>query len=120
MGKKVGIASAIFIGVIILCCLGGGFTVRQFLGRIKETVTKDQTFVRTALTATAKNWDEKDFSIFADDSFNEPSKKEETRKLFVTLKEKLGTLVSLGTVELQRSNGFRPASLVRHSCEGRS
>ena len=110
MGKKVGVASAIFVGLIILCCLGGGFTIRQFLGRIKETVSKDQTFVRTALTATAKNWDEKDFSIYADDSFNQPSKREETRKLFATLKDKLGPLESLGTVELPRSNGFRPAN----------
>jgi hypothetical protein len=39
-----------------------------------------------------------EFSKFADDSFNTPEKREETRKLFATLKKNLGPLVELGEV----------------------
>lgn len=110
MGKKIGVVVAVLGGIFLLCCLGGFFFFRNVFGQLRETVKTDQTFVETALKATAKNWDEKDFAIYADESFNTPERKAETRKLFATLKEKLGPLVSLGEVKAQRRGGFHSVS----------
>jgi len=107
MGKKVGIIAAVVGGIILLCCLGGIFFARNVIGQLKETVAKNQTFVGTALMATAKNWDEKDFAIYADESFNKPENKKKTQELFATLKEKLGPIVSLGEIKPLRQNSFR-------------
>lgn len=77
------------------CCLGGIFIAKGVATKLTETLNNDHLFVEEALTATGKTWDEKRFSGYADDSFNTPARREETKKLFATLKSKLGMLTSL-------------------------
>ncbi len=98
MNKKVGIGLAVFLALLVICCTGIFFFFKTATGKIMETVSKDQVFVANVLKSTTKNWDENEFSKFADDSFNTPDKREETRKLFATLKKNLGALVELGEV----------------------
>ena len=108
MNKKAGIVWVIAALVLISCCLGTFFFAQSFTKRITETMAKDQKFVTTVLTSCTKTWDEDLFSKSADESFNTPAKRAETQKLFATLKEHLGGLVSLGDVtfskEASRSN----------------
>lgn len=110
MNKKVGVVAAIFLGVMVLCCLGSLFMARQAFNKVRETVTKDQEFVAKALEDTAKTWDEKAFATYADESFKTPDKQEQTKKLFVTLKEKLGPLVKLGEVKVLNRSAFRSST----------
>lgn len=110
MNKKFGIAIAIFLGCLLLCCGGMLYAGNTAFRRIRETVAADRVFVRNALTATAKNWEEADFAPFADDAFNAPDKKEQTRKLFATLKEKLGSLETLDEPVVQRQGAFRSSN----------
>ena len=112
MSKKIGIIFAVLAGLLVLCCLGGGFYLKSFAGRVNEIITKDQAFVSKVLNSTAKTWDEKEFSPFADDSFNTPTRKAETQKLFATLKQKLGPLVTLGEV-IPDKKAFRANSDAR-------
>ncbi|MBI1332080.1 MAG: hypothetical protein JST12_13940 [Armatimonadetes bacterium] len=107
MNKKTGVVLAIVAGILILCCAGGAFMIRSMFNQIQETVKTDKEFVKTALTATAKNWDEKDFALYADDSFNKPENKEKTQKLFTELKDKLGSIKTLGDITVLRRGGFR-------------
>lgn len=98
MNKKVGIAITVFAALMLFCCLGFVFTLKSATAKITEVITRDQTFVATVLKATAKDWDEGEFSKYADSSFNSPARREETKKLFASLKKNLGVLVSLGEV----------------------
>ncbi len=98
MSKKVGIVLAVVGAILLLCCLGGIFFTKSVTAKIFESVDKDKAFVATALNATAKTWDEEAFATFADESFNTPTRREETRKLFATLKQKLGPMLSLEEV----------------------
>jgi hypothetical protein len=108
MNKKFGIVAAVLGGILLLCCLGGFFFINGALSKVGETIKADQAFLDKALKATAKNWDESEFSLYADESFNTPEKRETTKKLFSTLKQRLGSLVSLGTIEpLTRGRAFR-------------
>ena len=95
MSKKVGIILAVLAAIMVLCCAGGFFFFKGFANKIVETSAKDQAFIATALTATAKTWDEKVFSTYADENFNKPEHRESTRKQFANLQKKLGSLVSL-------------------------
>jgi hypothetical protein len=106
MNKKVGIVLAVFAALLVLCCLGGFFYVKSVADKITGVVAKDQVFVANVLKSTTKNWDENEFSKFADESFNTPEKREGTRKQFALLKQKLGPLVSLGEV-VPDSKAFR-------------
>jgi hypothetical protein len=109
MNKKVGIALTAFAAMLLLCCLGFFFTLRSATKKITEVIAKDQVFVSNVINSTAKNWDENEFSKFADDTFNTPEKRAETKKLFLTLKKNLGPLVSLGEVA-PGAKAFRPTT----------
>ncbi len=102
MNKRAGIVWVIAATVLVSCCLGTFFFAQSFTKRVGETITKDQKFVTTALNSSAKNWDESKFAKFADESFNEPAKREATQKLFATLKQNLGGLLSLGEVTVNK------------------
>lgn len=98
MNKKVGIGLAIFAGLTLFCCLGVFFYLKSTIAKITDVMAKDQVFVANVLKSTTKNWDEAEFSKFADETFNTPEKREGTRKLFLTLKKNLGPLETLGEV----------------------
>ena len=102
MNKRAGIVWVIAATVLVSCCLGTFFFAQSFTKRVGETIAKDQKFVATVLNSSAKNWDEGEFSKFADESFNAPAKREATKKLFSTLKQHLGGLVSLGEVTINK------------------
>ncbi|MEI8281829.1 MAG: hypothetical protein WCG75_05450, partial [Armatimonadota bacterium] len=98
MSKKTGIILAVILFVALLCCSGTFLFMKNVMTKVNEAVVSDQKFVATVLKATASKWDESAFSPYADDSFNTPEKREETRKQFETLNKNLGPLVSLGEV----------------------
>jgi hypothetical protein len=98
MSKKTGIILAVIVFIAILCCSGTFMFMKNVMTKVNETVVNDQKFVATVLKATAAKWDENAFSPYADDTFNTPAKREETRKQFESLNKNLGPLVSLGEV----------------------
>ncbi len=110
MNKKIGITFAVFFGILVLCCLSAVFYVRQFGEKLMTTTSKNKSFVKLALTDTAKTWDEKKFAVYADDLYNQPDKKVETEKLFKTLNENLGPLVSLEEPESDSRKPFHTES----------
>lgn len=95
MNKKVGIVLAVVGALLLLCCLGAIFFTKGVAEKVTETINRDHSFVEKALNATAKTWDEEEFSKYAEASFNTPARREETRKLFATLKKNLGAMTSL-------------------------
>jgi hypothetical protein len=109
MNRKIAVVFAVFMGLLVLCCSGIFFYVKSVTSKITDLVIKDQKFVSNVLQSCTKNWDENEFSKFADPSFNTPEKRQETRKLFATLKQNLGPLVTLGEVTTDKKT-FRAAS----------
>jgi hypothetical protein len=104
MNKKIGTILAVFALFLVLCCLGGFFYIKQVADRINKVIAKDQAYVTQALNTTAKSWDEQIFSTFADDTFNTPAHRAETKKQFAMLKDKLGMLVNLGEVTTDKKS----------------
>ena len=98
MNKKVGIGLTIFAALVLLCCIGGIFTLKSAAAKLTEVISNDQIFVTKVLQASATTWDENEFSKFADESFNTPASREKNKKLFLTLSKNLGPLVSLSEV----------------------
>lgn len=118
MNKKFGIIAAVIGGLLLVCCLGGFFFINGALGKVRDTIKADQAFLDKALKATAKDWDEKEFSLYADESFNTPEKREATKKLFASLKQRLGSLETLGAVEPAGGKGSFRAGTQKGADQG--
>lgn len=69
--------------------------VSRTVGEVRDRLTASATFAKEAVTKTAKNWDEADYSFYAGPEFNVPEKKDRTKKMFAVFKQKLGRLVSV-------------------------